>query len=333
MCAKSADDRTTIAEALNRARRIVVTTHVRPDGDALGSMLALFLAAGRAGKECRMVALDSIPRRYRFLFDRHEPDSSDRFAELSASAELIVVVDTCSYAQLAPIAETLKAGLEKVVVIDHHVTADVPAVAVWRDESAAAAGVMVAELLAELNWPLTGPVAEALLVAICCDTGWFRYANTSDRALRVAAGLVGAGVRPDVIHGKLYQSDRPQRVSLLAAGLGSLELHAGGRLAVMTLTQADFARTQAAPEETEDFANEPLRIGSVVVAALLVEQSNGIVRGSLRSRRGADVAKIAARFGGGGHAQASGFRAEGDISAVKQRLIAAAEEAIQASGA
>ncbi len=328
MCAKSVDDRSRIVEALRRAGRIVLTTHIRPDGDALGSMLALCLSARRAGKACRMVVPDRVPWRYAFLFDRHAGDPRERFAELAAEAELLVLLDTAVYAQLGELAETIRLNPSKLAIIDHHASAEVPAQAVWRDESAAAVAVMVAELLEELGWPLDPAGGEALMTGICADTGWFRYPNTDARALRVAADLVKLGVRPDLLYARLHQSDRPARVKLLAAALRSLELHAGERIAVMTLTQRDFSRTGAAPEETEDFASEPLRIASVAVAALLVEQDEGVVRGSLRSRESADVARIAARFGGGGHARASGFRTHGDIPSLRHRLIAACAEAL-----
>ena len=307
----------------------MLTTHVRPDGDALGSMLAMYLSLELAGKQRHMVILDEVPRRYAFLFQQHSPAPARRFDELADAADLVVVLDTCAFAQLTPIAEALKARRSKVVVIDHHREADEVGYAIWRDESAAAVGVMVAELLEELCWPLDLAAAEGLMTAVCTDTGWFRYANTNAKAFHVAAGMVLAGVRPEALYAKLYQSDRAERVKLLAAALRSLELHAADRLAVMTLTQEDFARTGAAADETEDFANEPLRIARVEVAALLIEQSDGVVRASLRSRQLADVAKVAVGFGGGGHVRASGFRAEGDISTIKRRLIAGCTDAIQ----
>ena len=329
MCANCADDRAAVADALRRARRIVLTTHVRPDGDALGSVTALYVSAGLAGKNCQMVIPDAIPRRYAFLLEQHSPSPAERFAELAGAADLIVVLDTCAFAQLTPMAQALKQHRRKVAVIDHHATGDDVGSAVWRDESAAAVGVMLLELLGELGWPFDVVAAEALMTAICADTGWFRYANTDARALNAARMLATAGVRLDELHGRLYQSDRPQRVRLFGAALGSLELHADDRLALVTLTQEDFARTGAAAEETEDLASEPLRIASVEIAALLVEQPDGQARVSLRSRRVADVARIAAGFGGGGHARAAGFRADAGIAAVKQRLIAACGEAIQ----
>ena len=336
MCANCADDsargRAAVAEALRGARRLLVVTHARPDGDGLGSMLALCLAGAEAGRECDFLSLDPVPRRYEFLFEARPPAPAARFAGLAAAADRVVVVDTCALAQLEPIAEALRACREKVVVIDHHATADDIAPVVWRDESAAAAGVMVIELLDELGWPLTAPTAEALMTALCTDTGWLRYANTDSRVLAAAARLVDAGARPAKLFASIYQRDRPERLKLLAAALGSLELHADGRLAAMTLTRGDFDRTGASEDETEDFVNEPMRIPSVEVSLLCTAQADGQVRVSLRSRQVVDVAAVARGFGGGGHPRAAGLRASGGLADVAADVIAACIEALRAGG-
>ncbi|MCY2923865.1 MAG: hypothetical protein NT031_00220, partial [Planctomycetota bacterium] len=131
------------------------------------------------------------------------------------------------------------------------------------DTTAAAAGVMVAQLLAALEWPV-GPVeAEALLAAVTSDTGWFRFANTDPGALRLAAEWVAMGIRPDALYARLYQTARPQQLALVARMLATLELHHTDKLAVMTIRQADFAATGARADETENLVNEALRIGSV----------------------------------------------------------------------
>jgi len=333
VCENCAADRAAVTDVLRGARRIVLTTHERPDGDGLGSMLALYLAATAAGKQCTMTALDEIPRRYAFLFRGRRLAPPEDFAALADAADAIVVIDTCAFEQLCRIEAALKARRSKVVVIDHHATAQDVAEAIWRDESAAGAGVMVAELLEELGWPAAGDVAEALLTAIVADTGWFRYANTDARALRWAASLVEAGVGVRELYERLYESDRPERLRLLAAALGSLRLHADDRLAVMTLTRADFSRARAAEDETEEIVNEGLRIAGVEIAALIIERPDGTARASLRSRRVVDVAQIAKRFGGGGHARASGFRSEKGVLAVRDELIAACEKALKAADA
>jgi len=206
------------------------------------------------------------------------------------------------------------------VVIDHHATAGQIGSVQWIDTAAAATGVMVLELMGRLGWPMDEAIREALAVAILTDTGWLRFANTDGRALRAMARLVDAGIRLDELYRRLYQSDRPERLQLMARMLGSLELHCDGALATMLIRRADLRRTGAKGHETENLINEAMRLASVCVAALLVEEEDG-VRISLRSRAPVDVAEIAKAFGGGGHTRASGARAREDIEPLKARLV------------
>lgn len=330
MCASCVGSRAAVAEALAAAGRMVVTTHIRPDADAIGSAAALRLSATAAGRHCRVVIPDAVPQRYTFLSGDDPPGGPADFAALAAEADRVVVVDTCTFMQLDPLAEALRPLRGKTVVIDHHATADDVAAVIWRDPSAAAAGVMVAELLEALDWPIPLPAGEALAAAIYTDTGWLRHPNTDARALGVITRLLEIGVRPGALYAKLYQSDRPERLGLLAAALASLELHAGGRVATVALTGADFDRTGAARDETEDFVNEPMRIGSVEASAMLVEQPGGEVRVSLRGKGAVDVAALARTFGGGGHTQAAGCTVAGDIASVRRLVVAACAAALRA---
>jgi len=306
---------------------MLLVTHVRPDGDALGSMQALALAARRAGKDVHVVCQD-VPARYDFLFAGQKPAGPKDFPDLAARADTIALLDTCSAAQLEGLAEPLRQAREKVIVLDHHATRDEIGLARWLDVSAAATGVLVYEALTILGWPIELPVADALMVAVASDTGWFQFANTDSRCLCVVSSWLDLGGRPDELYRRLFQSDRPERLKLIGRLLESLELHGGGRLAVMVLRKADFACTGARPEETENLVNEALRLGGVEEAVLLVEQEDQ-VRVSLRSRDAVDVAAVACAFGGGGHSRAAGFRARQDIDALKQRVIAACTEELK----
>ena len=305
-----------------------MTTHLRLDGDAVGSAAAVHRAAKAQGKESRVVLLDALPRRYAFLLGDDPPAGADQFPELAGWADCVLVVDTCAFRQLEPVAEELKAVREKVAVIDHHATADDVGAVAWRDTSASSAGVMVAELLARLDWTVDAQTAEALAAAMLTDTGWLRYSNTDGRTLKTLARLLSAGVKADVLYRKIYQSDRPERLALLAAALASLELHAGGRLAVMGLRAEDLEAAGATHDETENFVSEPMRLADVEISVILIAMPSGQTRVSLRSRGAVDVAALAKRFGGGGHAAAAGFTDEEAIPAAKARLIASCEEAL-----
>jgi len=318
-----------IARRISAAAKLLVVTHARPDGDALGSLAALCGAASSAGKQTAALVPGDVPARYDFLLAGCRPAPAERFAELAAWADAVVIVDTCALAQLDGLDDQLAAAREKIVVIDHHATADDIGSVRWLDTSAAAVGIMVGELLDALAWPVDIKVAEALLTAIATDTGWFRFANTDGRCLRAAGRLLDAGVEGDKLYRRLFQADRPERMKLLTRALASLALPAGGRIATMKLRLGDFAATGASQDETENVVNEPLRMARVEVSMLLTQTPDDggpRVRVSLRSRGGVDVAAIARRFGGGGHVQAAGLRADGDIDTLAEKLVKACEE-------
>ena len=311
-----------VAGRLDQARSLLVTTHGRPDGDGLGSMAALAAAAAAAGKTVSLFLPDQAPSRYDYLFDQPPVVGAVHFTAMADAADLVVIVDTCAIAQLDGLDVLLPGFKDRIVVIDHHATTDDIGSLQWVDTSAAAAGVMVTELIDELGWSLDGLASEALMTAITTDIGWLRFANTDGRCLRAVAELVDAGVRPDKLFRRIYQTDRPERLALLRRVLDSLELHCDGRLAAMTIRQADFAATGARPDETENMVNEALRLASVETALLLVENTD-CVRVSLRSRDAVDVSAVARQFGGGGHKRAAGLRAATDIDDLKTQLIAA----------
>jgi phosphoesterase RecJ-like protein len=318
-----------IVRRVSAAGRLLVVTHARPDGDALGSMAALCGAARAAGKQTAALVPGDVPERYGFLLAGDPPAPAERFAELADWADAIVIVDTCALAQLDGLSGRLAAARDKIVVIDHHATTDDIGSVRWLDASAAAAGVMVGQLLDALGWPVGLATAEALLTAMATDTGWFRFSNTDGRCLRAAARLLDAGVDGDRLYRRLFQADRPERMMLLVRALASLELSADRRVATMKLRLADFAETGARQDETENLVNEPMRMGCVEVSMLLVEAPGAdggqCIRASLRSRGGVDVSAVARRFGGGGHVRAAGLRVEGDIDAVAADLVAACQ--------
>lgn len=323
-----------IMQRLSAAARLLVVTHARPDGDGLGSMTALTSAARAAGKEVATLVPGDVPARYDFLVSPDRPAGAERFAELADWADTVVIVDTCALAQLDDLNAQLAAAREKIVVIDHHATADDIGAVRWLDASAAAAGVMVGELLEALGWPVDLTAAQALLTAMTTDTGWFHFSNTDARCLRAAARLFEAGVEGDKLYQRLFQVDRPERMMLLSRALSSMELCADGRIATMKIRRGDFVETGARQDETENLVNEPMRMGCVEVSMLLVEtgdpKSDKCIRVGLRSRGEVDVAAVARSFGGGGHVRAAGLRVDEDIDALALRLIEACEATMYA---
>jgi len=294
MCERSADNAfERIVEKLRSAASLLVITHARPDGDGLGSIAATARAARAAGKVVSLLVPGKIPARYGFLLPGARPAGAGDFAELADAAELIVIVDTCAQAQLDGLVDEVRRCREKIVVIDHHATVDDVGALRWMDTSAAASGVMIGELLEALDWPVDALAAEALMTAAVCDTGWLQFANTDARVLRAVAGWISAGVRPDVLYRKLFQSDRRERLGLMARVIESLDLRADGRLAVMTLRREDFEATGALPEETENLINESLRMKTVDTATGAGER--GEVGPAVRWRRAPQGRRYAKR--------------------------------------
>jgi phosphoesterase RecJ-like protein len=317
-----------IAERFRQAGSLLLLTHRNPDGDGLGCMTALARVARAAGKGSDCFCTDEIPLRYRFLFGDDLPAGKEKFARVLERADLIVVLDTCSFEQLPEVAGTLRRLKDRTVVLDHHATGEEVGSLRWVDPTAAAVGVMVCELLDELNWPIDTTTAEALATAIVSDTGWLRFSNSSARTFRTMAKLVAAGVKPDELYATLYQSDRLERLKLQERLLWRMRVVCDGRLAVMHLRKKDFVESGARQDETENLINEGLRVGGVEVAALLVEQKDN-VRVSLRSRKLVDVSAIARRFGGGGHVRAAGCRVAGDLDHALEQVTSTCCEAVR----
>lgn len=329
MCKKSADSVfSAVVEKLKSAKSILVLTHGRPDGDGLGSMAAFYSAGKAAGKQILLFVPDNIPPRYEYLFAEKPCTEREKFAELADKCDVVLILDTCAFAQLDGLEDMLRTRREKTVVVDHHATADDVGYLQWTDTSAAAAGVMVTELLEAMDWPIDPSAAESLMTAIVTDTGWLRFANTDARALRAVADLVDDGVRPDKLFRRIYQTDRLHRLELTRRMLGSLELHCNDRIATMIIRKSDFSATGARADETENLVNEALRLASVETAILLVENTD-CVRVSLRSRDAVDVAAVAKEFGGGGHHRAAGLRLNENIDALKNKLVTACSKKLK----
>lgn len=308
-----------IADRLQNARGLLCITHINPDGDGLGSVIGLIEAARQAGKLALPLLHEPAPDRYGFLLGEEQMAYAPAFTTLARQADTIVVLDTCSDAQLGDLAPSLRDHHDKVVVIDHHATADDIGLHRWIDTSAAAVGLMVMELIDALGWPVTDRARLALAVALVTDTGWLRFSNTDARCLRAFAELVDKGIAPDELYRRIYQTDRPQRLALLQQVLANMDLLGENRLAVMHLRAEDFQATGATREETENLINEALRIETVEAAIILIETDDG-TRVSLRSRSRVDVADVARQFGGGGHVRAAGLKSEESIDSLKPKL-------------
>ncbi|MBA7654869.1 Bifunctional oligoribonuclease and PAP phosphatase NrnA [subsurface metagenome] len=319
-------------ELIDKSGDILLTTHIRPDGDACGSVAAMVDVLATLGKKVKTLFLSPLPEWYGFLFAEKTPVLGEdvtleqlkqgQFAE----PDLIVIIDTNSNNQLSGFTEYLGQNDRPVLVMDHHITSDGLGDVELMDTTAAATGLIVLDFLKYAGWQTTEKVARALFVAIATDTGWFQFGNTDGRVHRAGAELIDAGANPTAIYHDLYQNFSSARFKLMTAMLNTLELHFGGRFATQHILQLDFERAGAAYWDTENLIDECRRIGTVEAAALFVELKDGRVKCSLRSRERIDVRKVAQRFGGGGHKMAAGVHLPGPIENAKRVILGEMEE-------
>jgi len=320
------------ADRIEAVSRIVITTHARADGDAVGCIAALQRILRQRGKTAAAYLHEPVLDRYAFLTE-WEPLLvwDDRTAEeVLAGAELLLIVDTCAVDQLRAMADLIKVATIQRIAIDHHVTRENVVDAVLADEKAGASAQIVTNLCDHAEWRIDAEAAGLLYTGLATDTGWFRFSNADSAVFTTAARLIDAGARPNELFERLYLSDCEARARLVGAALSSFELHADGRLAVIRLTREMVERCGATHDMTEDLINEPQRVGSVVACVLFIQPpTDGLIRVSLRSKRGVDVAALAARFGGGGHERAAGVRISGTMESVARQIIPAMIEAVE----
>lgn len=312
-------------DRIDHAARIVITTHQRADGDALGSVAAMQRVLRSRGKKATAYIHEKEPERYQFMGEI-EPLAvwSQDAAKTLAAADLLLVLDTCATVQLGPLADSIRKATLPKLAIDHHLTRDDIVDEAHVDESAAACAQIIAKLCDHAGWPIDASTATLLYVGLATDTGWFRFSNANTAAYATAARLIYAGVRPNELYERLFLCESPARARLIGAILSSFELLCGNRLAVIKLTEAMLKASGANRSMTEDIINEPMRIATVTACAMLVEpEGDEPVRISLRSKRDLDVAAVAARWGGGGHARAAGAKVKGAFNRVCDDVVRA----------
>lgn len=320
-----------LIDTLSRARRVLVTTHVRPDGDALGTTAAVVLGMRKAGIEAEVLLLSRLPTKYAHVYAGnavvyHDADQAWPTSLDLSRFDALLVCDTGTWSQLPGLRDRVAGWGVPKLVLDHHLTQEDWADAKLVVTEAAAAGEIAAELLDQWGIAIDQPIASALFLAIVSDTGWFQYSNTRPYTFRLAARLVEAGVDTDALYQRLYQNERAERVALQARVQQSLEILCGGRLAVMRARRGDFEAAGADVPDTEGLINVPLQVRTVEVSLLFTEpREAGPVRVSLRSKGQVDVAKFAEAFGGGGHARAAGLKVDAPIDAARDRVVAAME--------
>ena len=310
--------------------RFVLSSHVRPDADALGSELALAELLESLGKSVRIINPSAAPGNLAFL------DPERRIRNLGGTAtvdqmhdtDVHIVLDTGAWQQLLDVGKALRTSPAKRVVIDHHVSSDDLEALVFRDPTCEATGTLVYRFADQYNLPITAATARNLYCAIATDTGWFRFPSTTSETMRIAGHLIDAGAKPHLLYSELYEQRSIGRVHLAGRVLGRLVVEAGGRIAWTHVTWKDFQQTGTTSVDTENLVNECLTIGGTQASFIAVEQQNKSIKVSFRSRSGVDVAAIAESFGGGGHRQAAGAVVHGSLVDATKNVLSAMKVAL-----
>jgi len=309
-------DLSAICRVLREKDRFLIACHENPEGDAIGSELALALALRKMGKTATVLNADPVPGNLLFL-----PGAGTVvFAEDGSKYDVAVVVDCGSPDRTGRVAQELR-KCPLLVNIDHHRTnGDLGELALV-DPDAAATGLLIYRVLSAMGYEIGLDVATNIYVAVLTDTGSFHYGSSSPEAFEVAGEMVRRGVDPWAVAEQVYETQSALRLRLLGRVLDSLEIAADGRVACVTTMREDLREFASGKDALEGFINYPRSIVGVEVAVSFREEEGSVFRVSFRSKGRVDVSAVAARFGGGGHRNAAGCTVPGTLSDVKKRVL------------
>jgi len=331
-----------VARRINAAHSALLTTHVKPDGDGVGSALALWRALRAKGGKAEIYLMGPVESRLRDVAGDtpfHLADGRPPQGEY----DLAVVLDTGAWTQLGPIADWLRQRPEQIVGIDHHAKGDDVAPMRIVDPTAAATTQVLLPVLQAMGCEITGgpeSVAEALFVGLATDTGWFRFPSAGAEVLHLAAWLLQRGVDKPRLYQIIEETFRPQRLALQARAIASLEYALDGAVAIMTLRPGDFRETGGGAQDVSELVNTPMSVRTVRVSILLAQISAKGTKFSFRSKpdvpghdngSAIDMNQLAQRFGGGGHVYAAGAHVDLDADGAKAALLAVLEEPANAN--
>lgn len=313
------------ANFIKANNNILVTAHINPDGDGIGSMLALGEALSFMGKKVALYTRDNVPDNLGFL-----PGTEKITHTLPNAADIdaAIMVD-CGEPKRAGDDFAKWIGDKPIAVIDHHLYTDLPGAMMCLDQNAASAGEVVWRVIGELAAKRTAAMALNIYTTLVVDTGFFRYSNTTAKVLALAAELVDAGADPWTVARNLDESHPERRLHLLAKSLETLTVLESGRYACMDVTQAMLKETGATIADSDEFAPYPRSIDTVEVSALFREEKPGRTKVSLRSKEFVNVAELARRHGGGGHERAAGFGIDLPIEETKELVAKEVHEALK----
>lgn len=317
-----------IIAALKTSASVAILSHIHPEGDTIGSALGCHLVLKALGKEVATFNPDPVPKNLRDLPGAAEVIQADR---LPHPFDCYVAVDAADPGRLGGLFNGVAAE-SLVINIDHHMSNTRFGTYNWVDPEAAATGEMIYHLVREMGVPLSREIATNLYVAILTDTGSFHYANTTPKALRVAAALIEAGVVPQKVAESLFDQREVAELLLLGTLLTKMQVSSDGAVAWMEVTRQMLEQAGLGKEALEGLINYPRSIKGVAVALLFKDEGQGIVRVSLRSKGDVDVAAVAKVFQGGGHKNAAGCTLAGSLPEVRERVLGEVRRVVSVEG-
>ena len=319
---------------LQASENIVITAHINPDGDAIGSSLSLYYALKDMGKKVEVIINESkCPAVYSFLSRSKKIKKYNPVVHNSMiySADVIIVVDVGNLSRVKIMEDVIRQSPAKKILIDHHIDPDNFANYTLSDTTAIATGEIVFALLELAKIKITKEIADALYCAIYTDSGGFRFSNTTPRTHIITAALLEAGTLPSEIYEKIYNTNPLPRMQLQGLAMTSMQSYLDDQLTFIFITKEMFRITHTTNEDTENISQIPLSVAGTKVGILVIEYDEKTeLRVSLRSKGNIDVQQIALKFGGGGHLNAAGCRMQNiNIEDAKQILLDEVKKIIQ----
>ena len=315
-----------VVELIENKQKFGITTHIKPDGDGVGSSLGLCWLLQSLGKSAEVIVHGEVPLAYRSL------PGAEKIRDVEAIDDQYdaVFVIECSDLERPGIK-----GLDDVftVNIDHHATSAHFGTINWIDSTASAVGEMIYNLCKAIGGRITREIAECVHMALVTDTGSFHFSNTTDRTLKVASELVKAGVKPAEVSEAVYNNYPWSRIELMRQVLGTVRRDESGKVASMRQTLKMREIAGAVDGDNNGFVNIPLAAREILAVVYMREVGKNEYRVSLRSKGDINVAKVAEKFGGGGHRNAAGLRVDGNWDEKENELVIAVKEAVERSSA
>ena len=310
-----------VVELIENKQIFGITTHLRPDGDGIGSSLALCWLLKSLGKTAEVILRDPVPSSCLRLTGA---ENVRYVKKIDCEYDAVFVIE-CS--------DPKRPGIENLenqflVNIDHHATCELFGEVNWIDATASAVGEMIYNLCKAIGGRITKEIAECVYTALLTDTGSFHYSNTSERTFKVASELIRAGVKPAKLAESVFNSYPWSRIELLWRVLSTVRRDASGKVAYLLQTQDMLDNAGATEEDAEGFVNMPLTAEEVEASVMLKESAPEVFRVSLRSKGDVNVVRIAEKFGGGGHKNAAGCTVRGKLSEIEEEMIELLVEAV-----